>query len=97
MRDGAVATLMIGDLRDRTVVADGSLRHIAPDADVLSELGTAPTRVLRADEALPLAAVAVDASIICAGIDLIDGVGALLRYPEAVEAVGDRAAQPSTR
>ena len=93
LRDGAVDTLMVGDLMDRTVVADGSLRHIAPNADVLSGLGTAPTRVLRADEALPIAAVAVDASIVCIGaaIDFIDGVGALLRYPEAVEAVGDRA------
>ena len=57
------------------------------------------TRVLRADEALPLAAVAVDASIVCtgAGIDFIDGVGALLRYPEGVEGSVIGAAQPPAR
>jgi peptide chain release factor subunit 1 len=91
LRDGAIDTLMIGDLNDRTVVADSSLRHIAPDADVLSELGAAPTRIMRADEALPLAAVAVDASIVSVGvgIDFVDGVGALLRYRETAETVSD--------
>ncbi|MBV8350489.1 MAG: hypothetical protein JOZ49_24170 [Mycolicibacterium sp.] len=91
LRDGAVDTLMVGDLKDRTVVADAGLSHIAAHADVLSGLGTAPTRVLRADETLPLAAVAVDALIICIGvwIDLVAGVGVLLRYPESVEAAGD--------
>lgn len=91
LRDGAVDTLMVGDLKDRTVVTDASLSHIAPNADVLSGLGVAPTRVLRADEALPMAAVAVGASIVCAGagIHFVDGVGALLRYPESVEAAGD--------
>jgi peptide chain release factor subunit 1 len=86
LRDGAVDTLIVGDLQALTVVADARLEHIAPDADVLSELGAAPTRVLRADEALPLAAVSIDASVICAHVRLADGVGALLRYTEPGEA-----------
>ena len=45
LRDGAVDTLMVGDLADRTVVADSSLGHIAPNADVLSEWGTASHRL----------------------------------------------------
>lgn len=82
LRDGAVETLIIGDLRDRTVVAGDSLKTIAADPDVLSELGAAPTRTLRADEALPMAAVSIDASlsVIEGGIDPIEGIGALLRY-----------------
>lgn len=85
LRDGAVETLLIGDLADRTVFADDRLNTIAPNPDVLSELGTAPTRTLRADEALPLAAVSVDASIVCdeQHVDLADGVGAVLRYVDS--------------
>ena len=93
LRDGAVDTLLVGDLKDLTVVTDGNVSHLAPNADVLSELGAAPTSVVRADEALPLAAVAIDASIICTGtrINLVDGVGALLRYPESSAASGTSA------
>jgi peptide chain release factor subunit 1 len=85
LRDGAVETLLIGDLADQTVVADDRLSTIAPTPDVLSELGTAPTRTLRADEALPLAAVSVDASIVCdeQRVDLADGVAAVLRYVDS--------------
>jgi len=86
LRDGAVDTLIVGDHQALTVVADAGLAHIGPDADVLSELGVAPTRVLRADEALPLAAVAIDASVVCARVQLADGVAALLRYTEPGEA-----------
>ena len=37
---------------------------IAPNADVLSELGEAPYRVVRADEALPFAAITIGASVV---------------------------------
>ena len=55
-----------------------------PTADALSALGGAPARVLRADEALPLLAVATGAKLICAGEGLhpADGIGAVLRYAE---------------
>jgi len=84
LRDGAVDTLIIGELGDATVVADTELAMIAPSADALSALGGAPARVLRADEALPLLAVSTGAKLIRAGEGLhpADGVGAVLRYAE---------------
>jgi peptide chain release factor subunit 1 len=85
LREGAAATLIIGDVRGRTVVADDRLNTIAPNADVLSELGAAPTHTWRADEALPVMAVLTDAEIVCAGerLDPLDGVAVLRRYPTA--------------
>jgi len=84
LRDGAVETLIIGEVGDATVVADSDLAVVAPGADALSALGGAPARVLRADEALPLLAVATGARLICAGEGLhpADGIGAVLRYAE---------------
>lgn len=84
LRDGAVETLIIGEVGDATVVADSDLALVAPSADALSALGGAPARVLRADEALPLLAVATGAKLICAGESLhpADGIGAVLRYAE---------------
>jgi len=84
LRDGAVDTLIIGALGDATVVADTDLAMIAPSADTLSDLGGAPARVLRADEALPLLAVATAAGLVCTDGQLspTDGIGAVLRYAE---------------
>lgn len=85
LRAGDVDTLIVGDLGDATVVTGEELTTIAPDADALSELGEAPVRVARADEAMPFVAITVGASLIRVG-DLIgptDGIGALLRYAVA--------------
>ncbi len=84
LRDGAVDTLIIGDIADATVVADTDLALIAPDADTLSDLGGAPERTLRADEALPLLAVATSAALVRTDerISPADGIGAVLRYAE---------------
>lgn len=83
LRAGAVETLIIGDIGDATVVAGDDLATVAPNPNVLSELGTAPTQVLRADEALPMLAVSTGAALVRADerIDPADGVGAVLRYP----------------
>jgi hypothetical protein len=83
LRFRAVDTLIIGDLGDETVVAGDELSMVAPNPDVLSEFGTAPTQVLRADEALPLAAVAAGASLVRTDerLDPAEGVGAVLRFP----------------
>ena len=62
LREGAVDTLIVGDLGDATVVTGEDRTIVAPDADVLSELGEAVHRVVRADEALPFAAIAVGAA-----------------------------------
>ena len=63
LREGAVEMLIIGDIGDATVVRGDEVTTIAPNADVRSELGDAP-RVVRADEALPMAAVATDANLV---------------------------------
>ncbi len=82
LRQGAVETLILGDVGDATVVADEGLTTIAPNENALSEQGAAPAETLRADEALPLFAVAVGASLLYAGESEApaDGVGAVLRY-----------------
>ncbi|MBO0863859.1 MAG: hypothetical protein J2P16_02155 [Mycobacterium sp.] len=82
LRQGAVETLIIGDIGDATVVADEGLTTVAPNAAVLSEQGAAAAKTLRADEALPVFAVSVDASLVRTDerIAPADGVGAVLRY-----------------
>lgn len=80
LRAGNVATLLIGDLRDATVVTGKDLTTVAPDPDTLSELGSAPYRVVRADEALPLAAITIAASLVTAEVPAADGIAALLRF-----------------
>ncbi|AFM15819.1 hypothetical protein Mycch_1009 [Mycolicibacterium chubuense NBB4] len=85
LRDGAVATLIVGDLGGTTVVSGPGPTAVAPDADTLSEWGEAPYRVALADEALPFAAVAGDAAVVrpFGDVTFDDGVAALLRYPQA--------------
>ncbi|VAZ69834.1 hypothetical protein LAUMK4_05289 [Mycobacterium persicum] len=82
LRQGAVDTLIVGDIGDATVVADETLSSFAPNADVLSEQGAAPAKTLRADEALPLLAISVGASLVRTDERLAptDGVAAVLRY-----------------
>jgi peptide chain release factor subunit 1 len=82
LRQGAVETLIIGEIGEETVVADDELTTIAPNADVLSEQGAAAARTLRADEALPMFAISVGASLVRTDerIAPADGVGAVLRY-----------------
>jgi hypothetical protein len=82
LRQGAVETLIVGDVGDATVVADEGLTTVAPNEKVLSEQGAAPDKTLRADEALPMFAVSVGASLVRTDerISPADGVGAVLRY-----------------
>jgi peptide chain release factor subunit 1 len=82
LRQGAVDTLILGEVGDATVVADEDLTTVAPNANVLSEQGAAPAKTLRADEALPLFAVAVGASLVRTDerIAPADGIAAVLRY-----------------
>lgn len=82
LRQGAVDTLIIGDIGDAAVVTDADLTTVAPNANVLSEQGAAAAKTLRADEALPLFAIAVGASLVRTDerIAPADGIGALLRY-----------------
>ena len=83
LREGAVETLIIGSIGNETIVAGNDLSIIAPDADTLSNFGTAPTRTLRADEAVPFAAMIGGAALVRAddSLELADGMAALLRFP----------------
>jgi len=83
LRQGATDTIIIGDDIDAlTVVADEGMGTVAPNADVMSEQGAAAAKTVRADEALPLFAISVGASLVRTDerIAPADGVGALLRY-----------------
>jgi peptide chain release factor subunit 1 len=82
LRQRSVATLILGEVGDATVVADEGLTTIAPNANELSEQGAAPAKTLRADEALPLFAISIGVSVVRTDerIAPADGVGAVLRY-----------------
>ena len=82
LREEAVATLILGDLGDETVLAGDDPTVVATDPEALSAFGVPPTRTLRADEAIPFAAIACGANLVPAADDLhpTDGVAALLRY-----------------
>ncbi|MCG7596731.1 hypothetical protein [Mycobacterium sp. PSTR-4-N] len=82
LREGAVETLIIGNLAEATVVMGDSATTVAPTAEVLSELGLPVTVTVRADEALPFAAVAIDADLLGMDERLTprDGIAAILRY-----------------
>lgn len=85
LRDGAVDTLILAEVGDATLVADhDELALIGTDADTVSDLGGSPDRVLRADEALPMLAVATGAALVAANgaLSPADGVAAVLRYAE---------------
>jgi hypothetical protein len=64
LRAGDVDTLIVGDIGNATVVTGEDRTTVAPNADVLSELGAAANLVVRADEALPFAAITVGASLV---------------------------------
>lgn len=82
LRQGAVDTLIVGDIGDATVVADEGFTTIGPNPDVLSEHGAAPAKIVRADEALPMIAISIGASLVRTDerITPADGVAAVLRY-----------------
>lgn len=82
LREANVETLLIGDGTDELVVAGTDPIEIAADARQLDDLGISTAHRRRADEAIPLAAVAVGADLAYTGSELAltDGFGALLRY-----------------
>jgi hypothetical protein len=86
LSQGAVETLIIGDVGEATVVADDDLTAVAPEPDVLSEYGAAPSHTLPADEALPAAAVSIGSNLVRTDerIDPLEGVAAVLRYAPTV-------------
>ncbi|CDO85918.1 hypothetical protein AWC29_07990 [Mycobacterium triplex] len=81
LRQGTVATLIIGDIDDATVIADEGLATVAPSAVARSGQSAPTVRTLRADEALPLLAISTGASVVRIDerITPADGIGAILR------------------
>lgn len=90
LREGAVQTLVIGDVGDATVLIGDSPTVLAPTPEVLSELGSERAETVRADEALPFAAVLTDAEVVALDQRSAprDGVAAILRYPRRASAAG---------
>lgn len=82
LHHGAVDTLIVGGIGDATVVADARLTNVAPNPEMLMRQGAAPSRTLRADEALPFLAISAGASLVRTDerIAPADGIGAVLRY-----------------
>jgi hypothetical protein len=85
LRDHNADALVIaeGALADRTVWVGGTRRdQVAEDHADLRAVGM-PASCQRADEALPMAALAVGADVLVAegGLDLDDGIGVLLSHP----------------
>lgn len=86
LRNGEVETLILAEIGDAVVVdggeESGGLTTVAPTAENLSELGLAPQRTLRADEALPMAAIMTGAELVRIDERIAprDGVAAVLRY-----------------
>jgi peptide chain release factor subunit 1 len=81
LSNGTIDTMIIGDIDNATVVADEGMTTVAPSAQQLSQQGAAPSRTLRADEALPLLAISGGASLVRTDerITPTDGICAVLR------------------
>ncbi|MCK0090188.1 hypothetical protein MWU77_05265 [Rhodococcus sp. F64268] len=82
LRAGSVDTLIVGDLGSRTVLVGDEPTSVATDPDKLSEFGSSQAVPQRADEALPVAAIA-NASVLIRTDERIvptDGCAALLRF-----------------
>lgn len=82
LREANVATLLIADDGYDTVFAGPDPIELAVDAEQLLDLGLAKLEQRQADEALPLAAIAVGADLVHVGdkTELADGYGAILRH-----------------
>lgn len=82
LREANMATLLIGADDDQHVYTGADPIELATDPEVLDDLGLSVVDQDRADEALPLAAIAVGADLVVVGDELAlqDGFGALRRY-----------------
>lgn len=84
LAEANVDTLLLDaeGLGDRTVWVGSNPMLLSTQAEVLASLGEDSPREVRADEALPLAAIAGGADLVSAGhrLDLDGGVGMILRH-----------------
>ncbi|NKQ58187.1 hypothetical protein HFP15_35570 [Amycolatopsis sp. K13G38] len=80
LMEGNVATLLISDPPGARVYTGTEPTMIATSENQLRTLGASEVRERNADEAIPVAAVAVDADLIYVDSDLADGFGVILRH-----------------
>ncbi|GAA5103646.1 hypothetical protein [Haloechinothrix salitolerans] len=82
LREANAEALLIGGDDDQHVHTGADPIELATDPEVLDELGISVVDRDRADEALPLAAIAVGADLVVVGDELAleDGFGVLRRY-----------------
>jgi hypothetical protein len=78
--EGNVETLLISDPRDATVVTGAAPTQICVTEPELRALGASQSHERRADEAVPVAAIAVGADLLYVDSDLTEGFGAILRH-----------------
>lgn len=78
--EGNVETLLISTPGDATVFTGESATQIAVSEPELRTLGATEAHERRADEAIPVAAIAIDADLVYVDSALTEGFGALLRH-----------------
>lgn len=78
--EGNVETLLISDPGDAIVFTGDSPTQVAVSEAALRTLGATETHERRADEAIPMAAIAVDADLVYVDSALTEGFGAMLRH-----------------
>ncbi|MGW9476893.1 Rv2629 family ribosome hibernation factor [Saccharomonospora azurea] len=82
LREGNVETLLVGDPGDTEVLTGSAPALVATQEELITASGDDTATRARADEALPMAAAAVDADVVSVGdrLQLTEGFGALLRH-----------------
>ncbi|GAB3584358.1 hypothetical protein GCM10027445_60460 [Amycolatopsis endophytica] len=80
LREANVETLLAGDPGEDMVCTGSSPAQIALGEEELKAYGASETHRCRADEAVPAAAIAVNADLVHVDEGLVDGFGAILRH-----------------
>ncbi|NIH83026.1 Rv2629 family ribosome hibernation factor [Amycolatopsis viridis] len=80
LREANVETLLVGDPGADTVCTGATPAQIALGEEELRAYGATEIHRCRADEAVPAAAVAVDADLMHVHEELVEGFGAILRH-----------------
>ncbi|MDQ0377882.1 Rv2629 family ribosome hibernation factor [Amycolatopsis thermophila] len=80
LREANVETLLVGDPGEDVVCTGSSPAQIALGEEELKAYGATEVHRCRADEAVPAAAIAVDADLVHVDEGLVEGFGAILRH-----------------
>ncbi|WP_020416495.1 Vms1/Ankzf1 family peptidyl-tRNA hydrolase [Amycolatopsis sp. ATCC 39116] len=80
LREANVETLLVGDPGEDVVCTGPAPAQIALGEEELKAYGATEIHRCRADEAVPAAAIAVDADLVHVDEELVEGFGAILRH-----------------